>query len=163
MTTDIRTQLARLGEDANTYVALTPGGDVLTAWQDGNGDWHAIRPISEDDAAWDELPEHVRRSLAVVADGDPDTADVDRILWTDLDSRALADVAAERRTHHGRGWTAQYDDEHGSNRLIELAWRYAYRVHPTIPGAYDRAGLVKAASLLVAAIDTLDRAEADRA
>ncbi len=164
MSTETVTPAARthLRDNATAYVALTSTGDVVTAWQDEEADWHATRPVSEDDGAWVDLPEHVRRSLTVSADGDPESADLARILWADSDSRALADVAAERRTHDARGWTARHDGEHGVHHLVSLA--AARLVHPRfhVTGDYDRDQLVKAASLLLAAIDQCDRAAVSR-
>jgi len=158
----IGAQLEHLLGNVSTLVVETPLGPV-TLWCDAEGDWHSTRVPTEDDA--DTLPTHTTAYgiNAGIDPYDPDSLeDVLAVVWADGDSRALADVAAERRTHDGRGWTRAHDDEHGANHLVELAWRYAYRVHATRPGSYDREGLVKAAALLVAAIDTLDRAEATR-
>lgn len=71
--------------------------------------------------------------------------------------KSIADVATERATHEGRGWTAEHDREHGVDHLIGLANRYALSLRPD-----RRAALVKAAALLIAAIDLLDAVEKDR-
>ncbi|WP_163275351.1 hypothetical protein [Cellulomonas iranensis] len=164
MSTEQITPAARthLRENANAYAALTTTGDIITAWQDEEATWHATRPVSEDDGPWGDLPEHVRRSLTIQADGDPESADLDRILWADTDSPALADVAAERRTHDARGWTARHDDEHGVHHLVGLTLRKLHEAAPITHGLYSRQQLVKAAALLLAAIDRFDRAEVSR-
>lgn len=84
---------------------------------------------------------------------------------------AIRDVANERATHERRGWTAEHDTEHGPLHLIELAgdrvndasvWQKTYPgSDPLTISRYVRSQLVKAASLLVAAIELLDRSEAD--
>lgn len=72
--------------------------------------------------------------------------------------KSIADVAAERATHEGRGWTAEHDRRHGVHHLVQLAQQYTHRKGPAAEevGVYDRTYMVKAASLLVAAIDLLD-------
>jgi uncharacterized PurR-regulated membrane protein YhhQ (DUF165 family) len=62
------------------------------------------------------------------------------------------EIKAERLTHEQRGYDAAHDDHHGAGHLVEWAFLYADRG--------DRAGLVKAASLLVAAIQYGDRSDA---
>ena len=79
---------------------------------------------------------------------------------------AIRDVAAERAIHEQRGWTAEHDKRlpQPVHHLVALAADYAHRKGPVAEeaGVYDRKYLVKAASLLVAAIDLIDRQEADR-
>lgn len=77
-------------------------------------------------------------------------------------SRSVLDVQVERNTHAGRGWTAEHDAAHGGvQHLVEVAGEYAYRVLRAGDDLVEaRRQLVKAASLLVAAIDLLDQ-EAD--
>lgn len=79
-------------------------------------------------------------------------------------SRALRDVAAERATHADRGWTPNHDRTHGVDHLVRLAEHYAHGQGPAaeVEGVYDREYLVKAASLLVAAVELMDAIEADR-
>jgi len=76
---------------------------------------------------------------------------------------ALADVAAERSTHHERGYTAEHDDELGVDGVVKeavlRAWDASFHTGPG--SASRRVGLVKAAALLLAAIDAFDRTEAD--
>ncbi|MFE3195027.1 hypothetical protein ACFXHA_38895 [Nocardia sp. NPDC059240] len=64
--------------------------------------------------------------------------------------QALADIRAEREAHVTKGYDAEHDRLHGVGRLVELAAQYA---GPT----FSRRELVKAASLLVAAIEVIDR------
>ncbi len=76
-------------------------------------------------------------------------------------TRAICDVALERTTHAGRGWTPEHDAEHGVGHLVSLAVerandaaRWDFIGQPS----YARGQLVKAASLAVAAIELIDRA-----
>ena len=80
-------------------------------------------------------------------------------------TRAVRDVAAERSTHAERGWTPEHDRRHGVDHLVRLARDYVTRQGAAAEeaGVYDRKYLVKAASLLVAAIELVDRQEADHA
>ncbi|PFG16304.1 hypothetical protein ATK74_0838 [Propionicimonas paludicola] len=78
-------------------------------------------------------------------------------------SPAIQDVAAERASHAGRGWTAEHDAKIGVHTLIELSDRYQTeavrwtRRNPLWVGSgFLRDRLVKAASLLVAAIELID-------
>lgn len=68
---------------------------------------------------------------------------------------AVRDVAYERATHAERGWTPEHDAEHGVNHLERLAIERLGFV------PQDRGELVKAASLLIAAIELIDRQEVD--
>lgn len=84
-----------------------------------------------------------------------------------LVSRALRDVATERESHTERGFNVAHDDMHNVHDLTQLALRYVNlsgsgRYSDAEPGYISRTALVKAGSLLVAAIDRLDRSEADR-
>jgi hypothetical protein len=99
---------------------------------------------------------------------------------SDAPSTALRDVAAERaRQIAVEGWTPEHDDEHGSGEMAAAAAAYAFRAHtatkdvaryyaadpldfwpwasswwkPTTP----RRDLIKAAALIVAEIERLDR------
>lgn len=76
--------------------------------------------------------------------------------------RVLADVRAERATHPGRGWTNEHDDSHDEQHLTGLATHYM-ATGLLAPRPNRRRWLVKAASLVVAAIEWIDRhEEADR-
>lgn len=69
----------------------------------------------------------------------------------------VAAVADERASHAARGYDNDHDDNHHSvHRLVELSDRYAHRGDT---GYYERDNLIKATSLLVAAIELLDRSE----
>ncbi len=76
-----------------------------------------------------------------------------------LISPAISDIAAERATHAARGWTPEHDAEHGVTHLVNLAFA---RPMVNWRGGYSRAELVKAASLLVAAIELLDAIESEQ-
>lgn len=104
-----------------------------------NDEWKAWHQRSDEIAA--KQAEVERRQLAIEAKF----------------TKALASIADERATHAGRGWTAEHDAEHGVDHLVELAVGYAQRATIELD---VRRKLVKAASLLVAAIDLLDQ-EAD--
>lgn len=67
---------------------------------------------------------------------------------------AILDVIAERDGHADRGWTAEHDHELGHHQLVDLAQDYASR--DAAGAAEQRTAYVKAASLLLAAIDILD-------
>lgn len=88
---------------------------------------------------------------------------------TDMDSQAIRDIALERATHVERGWTTQHDDKEGPRNLIGYA---AERINdasvwlaiapgsdPEAVNAHVRSQLVKAASIVVAAIEVMDRAK----
>lgn len=96
-------------------------------------------------------------------------------------SKATEDVLAERqRQIEAEGWTAEHDDEHDSGELADVAACYALGVYsdradagvpgdipPYWPQSWDeswwrpksrRRNLVRAAALLIAEIERLDRA-----
>lgn len=104
---------------------------------------------------------------------------------------AVRDVIAERRRQmHGEGWTLAYDDAHADGELAQAAAAYALvgslsddsraRLFPSSwgsviwdlwPGTWARGwfkpkdrrhDLVRAASLLIADIERIDRARAGR-
>ena len=93
-----------------------------------------------------------------------------------LCSRALADVVAERaRQTTAEGWTAEHDDQHSDGALAVAAScyaRYAGRAGaPLMPMLWPfdptwwkpstpRRDMVKAAALILAEIDRIDRAAA---
>lgn len=97
-------------------------------------------------------------------------------------SRAANDVLAERqRQIEVEGWTADHDDEHNQGELADVAACYALGVYsdrsdagvpgdipPYWPNTWDetwwrpknrRRNLVRAAALLIAEIERLDRDE----
>ncbi|SBN64433.1 hypothetical protein GA0004736_3393 [Curtobacterium sp. 9128] len=71
---------------------------------------------------------------------------------------AILDVLDERERHDASGYTDEHDDDHGPDELLELAdeqaWHYRWSSQASRP---DRARLVKALSLGLAALETLDR------
>jgi hypothetical protein len=77
----------------------------------------------------------------------------------------LDDIWRERKTHHERGYTAAHDDNGTTAHLINQA---VFRLGPLsnatniLPDAVKREELVKAGSLIVAAIDKMDRAQSVR-
>lgn len=71
----------------------------------------------------------------------------------------LKQVADERARQITLGWTAEHDDFRNVDRLVKMADKYARREDPDNEGYYSRDNLVKAAALMVAAIERLDRSE----
>lgn len=87
-------------------------------------------------------------------------------------SKAASDVLAERQGQIEReGWTPEHDDEHASGELADAAACYALSGDPKVPPPEwpwatewwkpkdRRHDLVRAAALLLAEIERLDRAE----
>lgn len=69
-----------------------------------------------------------------------------------MSTRTIYDeIRAERESHHAKGWTPDHDRRHGSAHLLSLATDYAARRQPV-----TRENLIKAGSLIVAAIELLD-------
>lgn len=50
-----------------------PGPALI--WQDEDGGWHGVRPVTEDDGDWDGLSEAIRSTLAVPVSIETDDAD----------------------------------------------------------------------------------------
>ena len=85
---------------------------------------------------------------------------------------AATDVLAERRRQvEAEGWTATHDDQHRNGELAVAAVCYAIYIDSEPPRMWpfdptwwrpvsDRRNLVKAAALLLAEIERLDRAAA---
>lgn len=93
----------------------------------------------------------------------------------DINSSATRDVLAERRRQvDAEGWTPEHDDEHDDGAMAQAAgcyalWGRAYPVKGMCPAAWPwhahdwkpethRANCVRAAALLLAEIERLDRA-----
>lgn len=87
----------------------------------------------------------------------------------------IDEIAAEReRQIDKEGWSKEHDDVHSDGELARAAACYAlfaFRGHPGYMWTWDwkwwkptnpRRNLVKAAALVVAEIERLDRAEAKR-
>lgn len=88
-----------------------------------------------------------------------------------LISAAARDVLGERqRQMEVEGWTPEHDDEHGDGQMARAAACYAMAGHPTMRPIYwpwamkwwkprdKRRNLVRAAALLIAEIERVDRA-----
>lgn len=88
-------------------------------------------------------------------------------------SKAIEDVMAEReRQVECEGWTASHDDAHTTGEMAQAAACYALRASKLYDAAHDhwpwddkwwkpkdhRRDLVRAAALIVAEIERLDRA-----
>jgi hypothetical protein len=70
----------------------------------------------------------------------------------------LQDIAAERTYQVAKGWTTDHDDTHYTQDLVGLAFdRARMQGVGTPPGVFARQRLVQAASMLVAAIEAIDR------
>lgn len=95
-------------------------------------------------------------------------------------TKAVEDVLAERRRQiEGEGWTPEHDDEHDAEELAQAAASYALwsaslydSAFEVWPGLWDRnwfkptdprRDLVKAAALIIAEIERLDRIETSKA
>lgn len=82
---------------------------------------------------------------------------------TDHTERVLNDVRAERERQPQLGWTPEHDvDHHSTHDLVRLAESYAHKPESDRfehNGYYSRRRLVQATSLLVAAIEAMDRRE----
>lgn len=86
---------------------------------------------------------------------------------TTATDRVLNDIRTERTTHAEKGYGEAHDDAHDIHHLVSWSSRYA-AMQGKGPDAknglydYDRQRLVQAASLLVAAIEAMDRQETSR-
>lgn len=122
-------------------------------------------------------------SLEAWGDEVPDEGAFDRAIeagWINPadQSKALIDVMNERaRQHDEEGWTPEHDDSHASGELAqaavcyadtsdgltlrELPRRWPLNWHPRYwKPSIHRRNLVKAAALILAEIERLDRASA---
>jgi hypothetical protein len=79
----------------------------------------------------------------------------------DHTAEILEEIAAERARQVELGWTIEHDNRYGVHHLVALSEKYAHRDNDEDPGYYSRDNLVKAATLLVAAIERLDRGKVD--
>lgn len=76
-------QLHELITFSSTIIVSTDEGPV-TVWVDEDANWHGIRPVTEDDGHWDELPESIKESLTVYVDvdfEDPDRTLPVKVAW----------------------------------------------------------------------------------
>lgn len=72
------------------------------------------------------------------------------------------DIRAERERQPSLGYTAEHDDQHGIGHLTCYAAQYARESHYYGEGDRRREKLVKAAALLVAAIESHERKAAQQ-
>jgi hypothetical protein len=94
----------------------------------------------------------------------------------ELAERVVAEVTAERqRQIEAEGWTPEHDDEHGSGELAKAAACYAgdtrtFKVAAPVDWPWEqkwwkpkdrRSDLIRAAALIIAEIERLDRASQD--
>lgn len=85
----------------------------------------------------------------------------------------IEEIAAERRRQvEAEGWTPEHDDEHWGGEMAHAAASYACPLIQPYAWPWDpewwkpttpRRNLIKAAALLVAEIERLDRADAREA
>jgi hypothetical protein len=76
--------------------------------------------------------------------------------------KVLTDIRNERE-HQLTRWSTDHDDSHQTHQLVKLAEQYAHKCGKGgEEGYYDRHRLVQAATLLVAAIEAMDRRDARR-
>ncbi len=81
-------------------------------------------------------------------------------MLTPQTTAVLAAITLERDRQLSKlGWTPEHDDKHGPTHLIVIATDWL--IHAShVDGGERRDALVKAAALLVSAVEVLDRAEA---
>lgn len=82
-------------------------------------------------------------------------------------TKAIEDVVGERKRQvEEECWTPEHDDNHGDGEMAEAAAAYAIRLERLWPRSWDlswwkpkshRRNLVRAAALLIAEIERLDR------
>lgn len=85
-------------------------------------------------------------------------------LMTEATDRVLADIRAERARHSEIGYDQKHDDGHDLHDLVEWSKRYASKAGKkpgALPGLYDRQRLVQSASLMVSAIEYMDRIDSE--
>jgi hypothetical protein len=70
---------------------------------------------------------------------------------------AIADVLVERGRHAHIGYDAEHDDQHSPAELATFARGYLERAAAADHPSYEHADLVKAASVVLAAIERTDR------
>lgn len=67
---------------------------------------------------------------------------------------ALLEVTQERSRQEELGWTVEHDAEHGAGHLLSEAYD---RLHDAQVPHVDRREVVKAAALLIAALEQIER------
>jgi len=152
---------------------------VALVWEDEDGEWHGLRPVTEDDGPWTDLPEAVRATLGVRVDGfDPYQAAGDSfvpftVLWPLTPSTGIDLIAAERRRQvTEEGYSPEHDADHPVEDLARAAAVYAtpppLRTHQDVWGRWpwlpedwkpspdDRVReLTKAGALIAAELDRI--------
>ena len=134
-------RLARLTDDSMAEQiarALDPN-----AWWQESAEYPTMTR-DEWEAAQDYALDQAARALAAIRAAAADDS-ADRTVYDE--------VRAERHRQIERGYDAKHDDEHGIDHLT--GWAQSYVARDT-----GRVGLVKAAALMVAAIEAHDRAVA---
>ena len=126
-------RLARLTDDERLDVIR----DLLGGWPIGSGYYQTT--VGGDEAR--EMADAILEAFRAAAADDS----ADRTVYDE--------VRAERHRQIERGYDAKHDDEHGIDHLT--GWAQSYVARDT-----GRVGLVKAAALMVAAIEAHDRAVA---
>ncbi|MGN8245253.1 hypothetical protein ACTHAM_002372 [Cellulomonas soli] len=127
--------------DSGLYLIVSDGtadGPVL-AWESEDGEWLGIRPVSEDDGPWDQLPDSVRDTLAVRVGGiAPDGYDDEEsvtpvtVLWHDglpqvphpVPTAVELFTAERRRQQDVEGFTTEHDAQHDPHNLLAAARCY---------------------------------------
>lgn len=113
--------------------------------------------------AWEETPQGVFDSTRAKVIGEALLAKLDELSPRPVGHHApdFGDEArAERLSHEARGYTTEHDDEGGVDHLVVEAMSVASRVGSNaapLDAGSKRRQLVKAASLLWAAADVIDR------
>lgn len=78
--------------------------------------------------------------------------------WEDIEHDLFAEIQSERLRQIAKGYTVQSDDEAGGDALITIAQRYL-KIRNDSDLSDVRRNLVKSISVLVAAVEYIERAE----
>ncbi|MBB5663211.1 hypothetical protein GGE68_001387 [Rhizobium leguminosarum] len=109
--------------------------------------------------------DYENRILSALVSHPPQSAPVDSQDRGNVINKASSDVLAERRRQiEAEGWSATHDDQYRQNELVRAAMCYLLGNPGSWPWAYDwwkpgdpRRNLIKAAALIIAEIERLDR------
>jgi hypothetical protein len=80
-----------------------------------------------------------------------------KALAPDATARVVTEIVLERDSHASRGYDLAHDDQHGSAHLLHEAKAHLTHLGETPTDQHVRGEMIVAASLLVAAIETIDR------
>lgn len=80
-----------------------------------------------------------------------------KALAPDATARVVTEIVLERDSHASRGYTLEHDDQHGSAHLLHEAKSHLTHLGETPTDQHVRGEMIVAASLLVAAVETIDR------